>query len=43
MEVEDKEYYCRECSEDYAFFDWCDWSALCRWCCEEGCCNGNRL
>lgn len=32
-------YFCAECSEMVEFFDWCDMGEVCRWCCEECCCE----
>jgi len=33
-------FFCPQCSEDRDFWDWCDWGEMCRWCCEECCCEG---
>ena len=42
MEIEEEKYYCRHCSEEYDFFDWCDVSWSCQWCCGEPCCLDGR-
>jgi len=38
-EIEEEKYWCRNCSEHYDFYDWCDVGEVCRWCCEEQCCS----